>query len=1048
MLLRFGISLVMVLLIVSAGHYLTSVDPSPAPAPALESPSEYGRKIQKIPDAAQPLLAKNGFVVVPRYYKQIFSPYIQESRLPPFVTTDSLFATYHIIFENQVKIVETDFALEARSLTGALLGGLREPRGLKSEKPDAACAMGKKNAAVERPLDEFSPESRLLCIAFLSVGAKLLDDSFEPDEQVRNVVDAETGLIVSGKGVSESPLFGYKIDYSQFIPRGFYTDSEQLRKYFRAMSWYGNCAFRIKSDRETEAAALMAELLVNNKKACAIWKKMDRIYSALLAPADDITPLRYSEIYARAGRADSAEWLSRFRSEASMEPDPTINSKYLTPDEMPRWKELTKGMRLFGKRYVPDSGIFMYLTFPEVPARRMPSGLDIMAANGSERAREILEGEGAFSLAGYQKGFEKSEELMKKVRSEKDRSCYGDFLYLAETLTSPDQDNAFPFMKTEAYKDKNLMTALACWASMRHTWQLQAKPSSMLACASSPPFGFVEPDVPYYERLRNLIDHTIRALRPVKGADIKRLEELGDLTDTIRRIAIKQQNDKELSVKEQQALFRYGETLAHLSYFNGNLFYDESSLPWMSCVTDVHTDYTGDAPEVLEVARGPAMPIYVRIPVKGKDVLAVGGVLSYYQFASRLPERLTDEQWKNRASAGSLPSLPAWTGSFVSGFDVEAVLKKLADGWRVEEIGNIDDPRILKTLEKAIRPGGAFTQGGDLAWAVEMYGKKAGRKAVPQMMGYLARGVSGQSTDGDSDDLDVSLAAAKALCLTAGPEEVPALREILRSGDESHAEMAVKILCHIGGDEAREALYEHYRAFPDENLCSIFGDCQLKSSTPLLLKTFSKKPQPYIIWNLGTMWSRKDYRSENWRSAASSLKDNLSPDREKALRREAEKLILETISSDYEKLSDAAILEVGELELNEALPLLEKKARKSKDHSYIIHALGMLKCRDSCRILADLARKADCRGKIGIISSFENLGDRECLPLLKNYLNDRSKKDPYDEMLVCDYAARALQHFYSSGPVWGDRERFREVTRREMDSYIEQWKKFLAGRPR
>lgn len=1049
--LRFLIFLIPVILIIFSGLHLTSLRPEPAPTPALEFPDEHGPKIPRIPDAAQALLAKNGFVVVPRYYKQVFSPYIQESRLPPFVTTDSLFATYHIIFENQVKIVETDFASELKDLTSAMLTELKPARQLKKEKLSAGKRDGaEKDVSDSRPGDRASSESRFFCLAYFSVAAKLLDDSFKPDGQVKEIVDEETELIMSGNGVAGSPLFEYNMDYSQFVPRGFYTDSEQLKKYFRAMSWYGNCVFRLKSDREICAAAMMAEALAGSEKACGIWRKMDGIYSALLAPSDDITPLRFSELSNSAGSAGSDEWLSRFKTEASMEPDPSINSMYLKAEEMPRWKELTKGMRFFGKRYVPDSAIFMYLTYPDVPGRQMPSGLDVMAANGSERARERLEEEGELMRPGFSKGLEKSEELMTKVKSEKDRSCYGDFLSLAETLTSPDQDKAFPFMKTEAYKDKNLMTALACWASMRHTWQLQAKPSALMACASKPPFGFVEPNVPYYQKLRSLIDHTIKALRPVKGADIKKLEELGDLTDTIRRIAIKQQNEEELNGQEQRVLFKFGETLARLSYFKGNLFYDESRLPWISCVVDVHTDYTGNAPEVLEVARGPAMPIYVKIPVKGRDVLAVGGVLSYYQFASPLPERLTDEQWKNRASAGSLPSLPAWTGTFISGLDVEAVLKKLADGWRVKEIGNIDDPRILDTLEKAIRPGGAFAQGIDLAWAVEMYGKKAGRKAVPQMMEYLARGMSGGVTDKDSsiDDMKVSSAAANALCLTAGPEEVPSLCNILKSGDMERADMAERVLCCIGGDSAREALYEHYRTFPDESLCSIFGDCQLKSSTPILLESFRKNPQPYIIRELSMIWSREDERSQSMNAATASLTDRILPDQEKILRREAEKLILATIPSDNQELSDNAVYAVVKLELHEALPILEEKAKKSRDIFSIIYALGMLKCNDSCRILTDLAGKAGCHRKISIISSFESLGDPECLPLLKKYLNDRDDPGDGDEMMVCDHAARALQRFYDSGPSWADRDRYRKVTRSEMDSYIGQWKKFLAERPR
>ncbi|MHC9538497.1 MAG: DUF3160 domain-containing protein [Vulcanimicrobiota bacterium] len=105
-----------------------STYPGPDLIPVLSSIE--GLKHLKGPSSAQAFLKKNGFVVVPRYYRQIFSPYIHESQLPPFVTTDSLFATFHIIFENQVKIVEEEFASEIREFTAEMLA---EAEGAGSE---------------------------------------------------------------------------------------------------------------------------------------------------------------------------------------------------------------------------------------------------------------------------------------------------------------------------------------------------------------------------------------------------------------------------------------------------------------------------------------------------------------------------------------------------------------------------------------------------------------------------------------------------------------------------------------------------------------------------------------------------------------------------------------------------------------------------------------------------------------------------------------------------------------------------------------------------
>ncbi len=1015
-------------------HYIA--EPSPTYVPEKRGPdliadlsTVEGLEHLKGPDSAKELLKKNGFVVVPHYYRQIFSPYIQEAELPPFITTDSLFATFHIIFENQVKLMEEDFAGEIKELTSEMLDATRKLPGDSSDR-----------------------DSRFLCDAYFSVAASLLDDSFMPEPSVSKVVHDEVSLIREGKSVARSPLFGYEIDYTQFSPRGFYTDSNTLKSFFRAMSWYGGCAFRLVSERETRAAAMMAGALAGNEKACGIWRKMDGIYTTLLASSDDITPLRYAELKTRAGSGH--DWLTEFIKEAGREPDPTINSMVLRPEDTPRWKELTKGMRFFGKRYIPDSQIFMYLTFPEVKGRLLPSGLDIVAANGSARARELLQKEGTFSHTGYEEGLAKSEEVMQRVKNDRSRSCYGDFLSLAETLTSPEKENTFPFMRTEAYMDKNLMTALGGWASMRHTWLLQVKTSAFIGCLIDYEQGWAEPNVAFYERLHSLIRHTADALRPVKGAHIGRLEKLGALVDFVKEVAIKQQRGEKLSENEINALHRYGETIAGLSYFDGNVYEEEQVLPWMSCIADVHYEYLNKV--VREVGRGPAMPIYVAIPVKGRYALAVGGVLTYYQFSAPLSENIPDEKWKKMTAAGVLPPLPWWTGSFICGNDVKPLIKRLKAGEKVDEIASVESPEVVKALENGIKPGGAFEKSGNLCWAIEMYGNNAGRKAVPLMLEYLKKGELREvyTNNGVEYDMTTSDAAARALCRIAGTEEVPALALIGKSSDRGRAGLAILVLLNIGGDSARNALYDIYSISHDESIQNIFCSSRLKSSTPLLISEFKKSSKPSIINSLAWIWSSRDY-SEFIDSTnpgfeimiypvECTISDNITPEQEKSLRKKLEKLIISTIPSENQELSDAAVGAAGYLELYESLPLLEKRLKSSHSCYSYIHAFGKIKCEESCRILIDLERDTGLAEKGMIISAMAKLRNPKCIPVLKRLLDVEYHTD-YSNLRICDCAARALMNFYPQGPVWSGNDSS-NASRKDLDDYVKRWKSYLAGK--
>ena len=55
----------------------------------------------------------------------------------------------------------------------------------------------------------------------------------------------ELALINDHEGFKIGAVFPYTIDYSQFVPRGHYTRSEVLQKYFRTMMWYGLVPFAV-----------------------------------------------------------------------------------------------------------------------------------------------------------------------------------------------------------------------------------------------------------------------------------------------------------------------------------------------------------------------------------------------------------------------------------------------------------------------------------------------------------------------------------------------------------------------------------------------------------------------------------------------------------------------------------------------------------------------------------------------------------------------------------------------------------------------------------
>jgi hypothetical protein len=153
-------------------------------------------------DEQRTLLEQNGFVVVPYGAQQIYQIYqaAKDQGQPIFVTTDALLHTYHILYDYTLRFAEIEhFVGELQGLNEAMLAASLQQYGSTS---------GQVQEAAKRNM------------AFLAVASVLLDPGVAVPPEVQDVVQAELALIEAHGGFSESPIFGYKEDYSQYVPRG------------------------------------------------------------------------------------------------------------------------------------------------------------------------------------------------------------------------------------------------------------------------------------------------------------------------------------------------------------------------------------------------------------------------------------------------------------------------------------------------------------------------------------------------------------------------------------------------------------------------------------------------------------------------------------------------------------------------------------------------------------------------------------------------------------------------------------------------------------
>lgn len=361
---------------------------------------------------------------------------LREAGVPVFVTSDTLLHLFHVQFDEALKDVEErEFLPDVTALAGML-----ERR------------LGAQAAAAKDPV---AREGLRKAWTFAAVGLAALRPDFAPAEPIRAEVERVAGLMKRHEGFWPDPgaaheqwsLFRYAEDFSQYVPRGHYTRSEELGRYFTAMMWFGRMTFLLKggdphgpTEREpflvsaeeaaaqTVAAAAMTRLLAtetlaDGRRAAEVWERIYAVTAYFAGLSDDLGLPHYAAALGQvlkatddvAALADPGR-MAAFRAELAKFRGPAIyggtggqTAGGESPDNLETALAKTAGFRLMGQRFVPDSYILGRLVFPAVggasgrrtdmftcvetafgPVRGFPRGLDVLAVMGSARAREIL----------------------------------------------------------------------------------------------------------------------------------------------------------------------------------------------------------------------------------------------------------------------------------------------------------------------------------------------------------------------------------------------------------------------------------------------------------------------------------------------------------------------------------------------------------------------------------------------------------------------------------------------------------------------------------
>ncbi|MCC6557715.1 MAG: DUF3160 domain-containing protein [Polyangiaceae bacterium] len=658
------------------------------PTTALGLPLIQGSALALSPDELAALGA-NGLVIseqkrFPTFVYGYEAIYAQD--LPLFVSADSILFAVHRSYDEILK------AVEVASLLPELSDMLDEMR--SSLAAGGAAALG--------------AQARADADVFLAVAESLLADSLAAP--VAGGDAALIGALVNGakaaSGARDVTLFGTNrtIDFSQFKPRGHYTDSPELERYFRAMMWLGRIDFRMLEAqpdhslvfrrRQLEGALALRELI--GEATRSRWIRIDAAIQAFVGEADYMVLPELDGLLADLGASSAADLAAipdAVIGQAILDGGygtQRISSHIMVNGLGEATMPLSSSFALFGQRYVVDSHVFSNVVYDRVQGgsvlRMMPSPLDAaFAAFGNDQAGQLLDTE--LTKYGYAPDLHMMRVLVDAHPADYwTENLYNLWLSSLRTLSPGDEVSQWAAVglpsiaATEPWGRRLLSTQLASWAELRHDTILYAKQSYTGGSTCEFPDAYVEPYPAFFASIASLAE---RGEGLVAGLDLSAspwlaqkipsyFAELKAVAGTLQSMAEHQRTGTPFTA-EQMAFINQavavqmgcGDPEGAEGWY-ANLFFDAyNSVQFDPTIADVHTQPTDEVGNpvgrVLHVGTGSPRLLVVTAETCTGPRAYVGLASSYFERVTEDFERLDDPAWSDELESATPPDVPWMT---------------------------------------------------------------------------------------------------------------------------------------------------------------------------------------------------------------------------------------------------------------------------------------------------------------------------------------------------------------------------------------------------
>lgn len=650
----------------------------------------------------QSLLERNGVLISDRLAFEDFTTaygYIYWKDLPVVVTSDSILQSIHQSYDDIL------IYLESKVFVPRLVEFLSAVR--DQVRADA-------RANEDRALDALYRDIEIYVTVPLIL---LTGDTYDTAG-----VEPYVTLASEASEVKEVVLFGgekRQIDFTLFSPRGHYTESPILERYFRAMLWLAQIDYRfVIYDPQTSepclqpehlAAAVLLRDAVNRAGMRPSWDDLDALLVQFVGQSDNVSLPDLDRLLADAGIQDAGGALAA-DADVLLGLLTTIDYGYqrITGQLLERHVDnpSTEAMprpvtfALMGQRFAIDSYAMSNLVYDRLmvggePVQRpLPSPMDVAYVLGNDRALDHLQDE----LDRY--GYAEQLALLRAAVESYDptfwsSTAYNRWLDVLRTLDVPTTGEAYPqAMRTAAWADKVLHTQLASWAQLRHDNILYVKqPVTMGGIACSYPDGYVEPYPEFYAAVARYAEVGGALFAGLEGLPdpekhnqiLTYFADLAEVAGCLQILAEKElalepftpeetQWLKSIVIRQDPGSLVCGVEPDYRDEWDGWytwLFLEEEDSPLL--IADVHTNPNNDRrvpnlypSRVLHVGTGPVATMVFLVDTDEGPTAYVGPVFTYYEAIEEgfPPVRLNDQDWEGRFQGKYPPQPPQWTAGF------------------------------------------------------------------------------------------------------------------------------------------------------------------------------------------------------------------------------------------------------------------------------------------------------------------------------------------------------------------------------------------------